>query len=237
MNNISPKNQTMPYVLVADDDEDILNIVTSAIEGVDCQVVKVKNGKEAKEQLNNIEFDLLVLDLMMPHVDGATVCRDFKNTDSGKITPVLILTAKLAIQDKVDAFADGADDYLTKPFNYYELQSRVKALLRIRQMNLALKSKNDELVKLQEKLIEQERQLAVQQLAGSAAHNLGQPLTAMQLNLYCLKEINQNDPTWLQAFEAIKADLKRAIEQIEQLKNSNANKKSDYHKDLQIIDI
>lgn len=222
-------------VLVADDDDDIRNIIASAVSIMGHMVLEASNGPESLGKINETETDLVILDWMMPGMTGVEVCQEFKKTEHGKHVPVLILTARDTIQDKVDAFEDGADDYLTKPFDFKELQARVQALLRMRDIYVELQGANQELASMQEQLIEQQRQLAVNQLAGTAAHKIGQPLSAMLLNLHLLEDMPKEDPGFATVVTSLRDDLKRSIAMVEELQETDANQSEDYYGDLSIL--
>jgi two-component system response regulator MprA len=115
-------------VVVVDDDEALRGAVRRALrlEGFDVEVAG--DGAEALAQLAGLSADLLVLDVLMPVLDGVTVCRRLR--EAGDRTPILMLTARDAVSDRVAGLEAGADDYLTKPFALEELLARVKALLR-----------------------------------------------------------------------------------------------------------
>jgi DNA-binding response OmpR family regulator len=172
---------------------------------------------------------------MMPTLNGIEVCRRLKTIPGGEFVPVLMLTARDTVQDKVAALEEGIDDYLTKPFNYEELRARVKALLRVRDLNLSLVAKNGELRKMQEKLVDTERQLAVGQLAGTAAHQLGQPLSAIMLNCFLLEQLSKDDPKFIGALAAIKSDSRRMAELIESLRRVKASELEEYFGDTEIL--
>jgi two-component system response regulator MprA len=115
-------------IVVIDDDEALRNAVRRALrlEGYDVELAR--DGAEGLAHLAGVSPDLVVLDVLMPVLDGITVCRRLR--DSGDRTPILMLTARDAVSDRVIGLDAGADDYLTKPFALEELLARVRALLR-----------------------------------------------------------------------------------------------------------
>jgi len=115
-------------VLVVDDDPDVREAVEIALELEGHRVTTAPDGLAALKRLGQTEFDAVVLDVMMPHLDGFEVCRRLRA--SGSRTPVLILTARDSEQDTIRGLDLGADDYLAKPFGLGELLARVRALLR-----------------------------------------------------------------------------------------------------------
>ncbi len=114
-------------VLVVDDEEAIAEAVRARLESEGYRVLVAHDGPQAIEMHRESQPDLVVLDLMLPGMDGLEVCKEIQRT---AWTPVLMLTAKTEEADKVAGFAVGADDYLTKPFSLRELAARVKAILR-----------------------------------------------------------------------------------------------------------
>ncbi|HVF08493.1 MAG TPA: response regulator transcription factor [Actinomycetota bacterium] len=114
-------------VLVVDDEEAIAEAIRARLESEGYRVLVALDGPDAIEQHAGQHPDLVVLDLMLPGMDGLEVCKQIQRD---AWTPVLMLTAKTEEADKVSGFAVGADDYLTKPFSLRELTARVKAILR-----------------------------------------------------------------------------------------------------------
>jgi len=119
---------TKPHVLVADDDRAIRESLVRALELEGYEVTAVSNGADALTRAKERQPDVLVLDLMMPSVDGLTVCRVLRA--EGDRTPILMLTARTETSDRVAGLDAGADDYLPKPFDLAELLARLRALLR-----------------------------------------------------------------------------------------------------------
>lgn len=115
-------------VLVIDDDEKITSLLRRSLAFDGYKVRTAKDGKEGLAQMLEKEPDLVVLDVMMPQLDGWEVCRRIR--ESGSRVPILMLTAKDEVADRVKGLDLGADDYLVKPFALEELLARVRALLR-----------------------------------------------------------------------------------------------------------
>ena len=117
-------------VLVADDDKNVLNIVRYSIDSDQFEIFEATNGKETLGMVFAISPDILILDIMMPEMDGYTVCEELKKNDSTKNLPIIILSAKSSVDDKVKAIGLGIDDYMTKPFDPRELEARIKMRLK-----------------------------------------------------------------------------------------------------------
>ena len=222
-------------ILIADDDADSRVIVASVISLMGYTPIVVCNGTEAVQASQQELPHLAILDYMMPDLSGVEVCARIKGNEIGDFVPVLMLTARDTVRDKVSAFEEGVDDYLTKPFNYQEFQARVKALLRVRDLTVSLRDANNELRVMQERLIEKERQLAVGQRAGTAAHQLGQPLSSILLNCYLLEQLPKTDPKFIGALAAIKSDAKRMGDLINQLRSVKASDRESYHGNTEIL--
>jgi len=124
-----------PHILVAEDQADIRDLLVMNLRGAGYEVAAVADGAAALASQTEQRSDLLVLDLMMPALDGLEVCKALRARGHG--TPILMLTAKSTELDRVLGLELGADDYLTKPFSLAELLARVKALLRRAEMQRA----------------------------------------------------------------------------------------------------
>ena len=114
-------------ILTADDDPQILRLVKRSLELEDFAVLTARDGAEALEVVEQQPVDLLLLDVMMPRVDGFTVCQKVREFST---VPIIIITARGQDQEKIKGLNMGADDYLIKPFNLEELIARVRAVLR-----------------------------------------------------------------------------------------------------------
>ncbi len=114
-------------ILVADDERHIVQLIKLYLSNEGFGVETASNGQEALAKINRLHLDLLILDLMMPQVDGWEVCRRVRRDSE---VPIIMLTARADDVDKIVGLELGADDYVTKPFNPRELVARVKAVLR-----------------------------------------------------------------------------------------------------------
>jgi two-component system, OmpR family, alkaline phosphatase synthesis response regulator PhoP len=122
------------HILVVDDEPDLLELVHYTLTRAGYQVCCVKSGEEALTQVETRPPDLIVLDLMLPGMDGLEICQRLKRTSQTAAIPIVMLTARSAEADVVTGLELGADDYLTKPFSPRVLSARVKAVLRRQQM-------------------------------------------------------------------------------------------------------
>lgn len=120
----------MPRILVIDDDPAISELVAINLEMAGYDVSQAEDGIKGQALAVQIQPDLIMLDLMLPKVDGFTVCQRLRRDDRTADIPVLMLTALGQTQDKVEGLNAGADDYMTKPFEIEEMLARVRALLR-----------------------------------------------------------------------------------------------------------
>jgi len=114
-------------ILVVDDEKVIVKGIKFNLENEGYEVDTAYDGAEAVEKAKETEYDLIILDIMMPKMDGLEACMHIRASSS---VPIIFLTAKVEDMDKLLGFENGADDYVTKPFNILELKARVRALLR-----------------------------------------------------------------------------------------------------------
>lgn len=132
------QNQT---ILIADDEVEILNVLEIFLRGEGYKVVKATTGRQVLEVLESEQVDLVVLDIMMPELDGIRTCVRIRES---RYLPIIMLSAKSQDVDKIMGLSTGADDYVTKPFNPLELVARVKSQLRrYTQFNLGTEPKTE----------------------------------------------------------------------------------------------
>lgn len=154
MENISLRNSK---ILVVDDVPVNIKLQRTYLSAVGYEVVDAKDGEEALEMVESEMPDLILLDVMMPRMNGFQVCQKLKNGDATRFIPIIMVTALNELEDKIKGIEAGADDFICKPFNKLELLARVKSLLRIKHLHDQLEEKVRELETAHEKL----RQLAI----------------------------------------------------------------------------
>lgn len=123
----------MSRVLVVDDVKAIVKGIKFSLEQDDAEVSCAYDGEEALELAKSQEFDIILLDLMLPKIDGLSVCRQIREFSN---VPIIMITAKGEDMDKIMGLEYGADDYITKPFNILEVKARMKAIMRRNSFNL-----------------------------------------------------------------------------------------------------
>lgn len=128
-------------ILVVDDEKSILDILTYTLQREGFIVEKAINGEEALEKVDSFNPNIIILDLMLPKINGYDVCKKLEGTNIG----ILMLTAKNDIVDKVLGLELGADDYITKPYDIRELMARVKSLCR-RYSKTTTENKNKKII-------------------------------------------------------------------------------------------
>jgi len=133
----------MPKILVVDDEPDAIELIKFNLKAAGYEVITAADGEEALKKARSMLPDLVILDLMLPEVDGLEVCKILRRDQRVSATPILMLTAKAAEIDRVLGLELGADDYVTKPFSPRELVLRVKRLLRTEPTN---NTKEDEII-------------------------------------------------------------------------------------------
>lgn len=115
-------------ILLAEDEDDLREVTVKRLKTEGFGVDGCRDGQEALEYLDAADYNLVILDIMMPRLDGLSVLRKLRSV--GNPVPVLLLTAKDAVSDRVQGLDAGADDYLTKPYAFEELMARIRALVR-----------------------------------------------------------------------------------------------------------
>ncbi|HEY7407648.1 MAG TPA: diguanylate cyclase [Gemmatimonadaceae bacterium] len=139
-------------ILIVDDHEDNVEVIRARLEASGYVIDSAADGEEALERVHESPPDLILLDVMMPRIDGMEVARQIKADASLPFIPIIMQTALDTVQHKVEGLGAGADDYVTKPINFAELEARVKSMLRIKLLQDELTRANETLAKVNEEL-------------------------------------------------------------------------------------
>ena len=139
-------------ILIVDDEKNIRELLKFNLENEGYKTIEAVDGKEALEKADQ-SIDLVILDLMLPEIDGLNVCKKIRNDDQLGDLPIIMLTAKSEDIDRIIGLELGADDYITKPFNMRELVARVKALLRRITMSKSYEDNEDKIINLKDIII------------------------------------------------------------------------------------
>jgi diguanylate cyclase (GGDEF)-like protein len=144
----SPAESRQGRILVVDDNRDNAEIIATRLRYRGYVIEEAATGRLALESIRRSPPDLLLLDIMLPDIDGFEISRRIKGDPTLPFIPIILVTARDQTEDKVLGFDAGADDYLTKPINFSELEARVRAMLRIKRLQDELEEKNRELERL-----------------------------------------------------------------------------------------
>jgi signal transduction histidine kinase len=161
-------------VLVVDDNPQNVELVMAYLQADGHNAVAAMSGKEALERVEDHPPDLVLLDVMMPGMNGYEVCTRLKGEERTRFIPVVMITALKDLEDKIKGIEVGADDFLTKPFNKQELLTRVRSLLKLKRLHDQLESSYRNL---------QELQNTKENLTQMIVHDLKNPLTGIMANL------------------------------------------------------
>ena len=137
--------KTKPKILIVDDMKENVELMEAYLAVEPYEVVSASGGKEALQKVETENPDIILLDVMMPELNGYEVCKILKENPETQFIPVLMLTALSELEDRIRGIDVGADDFLTKPINRLELKTRVKSLLRVKCLHDRLVSDRDNL--------------------------------------------------------------------------------------------
>jgi len=201
----TPKPLRRAKILIVDDIPVNIQLQKTYLASEGYEVVEAYDGVEALAKVESEAPDLILLDVMMPKMNGFEVCQKLKSSEKTWFIPVIIVTALNELQDKIRGIDSGADDFITKPFNKLELLARVRSLLRIKLLHEELEEKKRELEQANEKL----RQLAItdgltglynhryfkeqiiQEIHRASRHNL--PVSLVMIDIDYFKHYNDHN--------------------------------------------
>lgn len=176
-------------ILLVDDNPTNLQVLSSFLDESSFEVWAVRSGEKALQKLNSDRLpDLILLDVMMPGMDGFETCQHLKNDPRSEDIPVIFMTALSETAEKVKGLRLGAVDYITKPFQHEEVLVRLEHHLKLKNLTKTLIAKNVELQKTQTQLIQAEKIATLGQLAAGIAHEVNNPINFIAGNLNFLEQ-------------------------------------------------
>lgn len=190
--DVAEVKTTLPTLLLIEDNEDFRFYLKDNLKDY-YNILEARNGKEGFERAQHHLPDLIVSDVMMPEMDGIEFCRKIKNEKTLSHIPVILLTARTAEEQRLEGFEVGADDYITKPFNFEILQSRIKNLINQRALfhkdfrkQIAIKASDIKITSLDEKLIQNAIKLVEDNISDAdfSVENLSHELGMSRVHLY-----------------------------------------------------
>jgi DNA-binding response OmpR family regulator len=203
----------MRKVLIVDDAADTVDLLTYVLKDQGYDVCAAHNGRQALEVASAQRPDVILLDVMMPEMNGIEACRRLKADPELRMIPVLMVTAKELDEDIVAGLDAGAEDYVTKPFNHLVLAARLRAALRVKEfrdelahINEQLRVETENLEKKEAQLREAQKLEAVGQLAGGIAHEFNNLLQVIGGYANCAKEgLSPQEERYLDLQQVLKA--------------------------------
>jgi len=231
----------MLTILLVDDERMNLKILETILRRGGYQFLEAESGEEALKLLERENVDLILLDLMMPGMDGFQTLEKIKQNPSTTFIPVIIASA---LKDSIDiekGLELGANDYFTKPLSdddrRFRLPLKVRNLMKMKKMQDELANLNYELRKTQEKLIEKEKESAVVEMAGAASHELNQPLTAILGNLQLvMTKLPAGDPL-TEKLNKVLNQVERMVEIVKKIGQITRYRTKQYAENVKIVDI
>lgn len=217
----------MNRVLVVDDESNNLKTINRILMPLHYMMEFAKNGEEALNHVPGFNPDVVLLDIMMPGIDGYEVCRQLKSDSKTSGIMVLLVSAKSAVENRLRGYEVGADDYIIKPYDSEELRARVGILLRLKNAQDELRALNRNLEKLVEvktrELVKKERQAVVGQMVQGIVHNLRGPVMVIHSRadmagrvVRKLLEISTDDPeSFGESVQKVIHNLDRLLEAVD----------------------
>jgi two-component system sensor histidine kinase/response regulator len=197
-------------ILIVEDNQENIDLLHFFLKPQGYELITVKDGEEALRIVQEEIPDIILLDIMLPKLDGFQVCEKLKKDEKTKYIPIIMITALKDMKDKLKALEMGADDFITKPFENVELLARVKSLLRIKSYHDELEQKNIELEEKNESLVWMDK--FKEELTGLIVHDMKNPLFVIQGNLQMMLMNLDQSPS-----EALKKYTKRIERSSQQL--------------------
>ena len=226
-------------VLIVDDEERNIKLIKGMVLNEKYEVATASCGQEALDYLESNQVDLIILDVMMPDIDGFEVCRRLKEDETTRHIPILMVTALMEKEHRIKAMEVGADDFLSKPVDRTELLVRVKSLLRIKSYHDKVLESNEEIIAKNFELEKLEQ--TKEELTHMVVHDLMNPLSviSMGLDLLMFDELNYNDEQikTMQQCHHNCDELKRMIQSMLDIHKMEDGKLQPVIKEVEISDL
>ena len=174
-----------PKILIVDDNKENIDLIAYFLKPQNYQIFTAVDGVEALSQVEQVQPDIILLDIMLPKMDGFQVCERIKKNLETRFIPVIMITALKELKDKIRSLEVGADDFISKPFENVELLTRVKSLLRIKAYHDELELKNIELEEKNKALTQMDQ--FKEELNHLIVHDMKNPLFVIQGNLQMME--------------------------------------------------
>jgi len=179
-------------ILIVEDNQENMDLLVYFLRPQGYDIISVSDGVSAVQKVQEDPPDIILLDIMLPRMDGYEVCEKLKKDPETKFIPIIMLTALKELKDKVRALEVGADDFISKPFENVELLARVKSLLRLKDYHDELQSKNIELAEKNKSLLGMDK--FKEDLTNLIIHDMKNPLFVIQGNLQMMSMSMENVP-------------------------------------------
>ncbi|MDM8561995.1 response regulator [Candidatus Marithioploca araucensis] len=170
-------------ILIVDDTPTNLSVLVDYLEKCGFEIMVARNGKMGIKRAQIANPDIILLDVMMPGINGFETCKELKKNAATSNIPVIFMTALESVEDKVKGFEVGGVDYITKPIQHEEVLARITTHLRIRDLTISLNAKIEELTQTRHELIQSEKMAALGQLIAGIAHEINTPLGVIRSSI------------------------------------------------------
>jgi len=226
-------------ILIIDDNPTNLSVITDYLGDLGFEIMAARDGQSCIEMAQYTKPDIILLDVMMPGIDGFETCRRLKTSEITQEIPVIFMTALTSVEDKVKGFESGAVDYITKPIQYKEMLARVTTHLSIRDLTHKLQEKNQALSQMlenlkatQNQLVESEKMAALGGLVAGVAHEINTPIgicvTASSL-------LEQQTSQFVKVYESGKMKRSALIRFIDDVRDNNTQIFSNLNRSAELI--
>jgi signal transduction histidine kinase len=215
------KRGQRPVVLVADDEPDMRRFLRSQLDA-DYDVLEAADGLQAAEKAMQFLPDIILLDMMMPEMDGLAVCRELRKHEETAVVPIILLTARADEETKFNALELGANDFLAKPFSSTELHARIKNLVEshdfqrnLSQKNRVLSNTIDQLKETESQLVQSEKLASLGRMSAGIIHEINNPLNFATTGLFALRnKCKQLEPEARREYEEILGDVEEGMKRV-----------------------